>query len=135
MILLLTLLLAADLNSVMAEANAERRADFALKLATDSLAQAREASTAGDATKLKEHLSSIEAAVVICVESLDASGKSARKSPKHFKSAELRLRDLMRRLQSFSETAGVEDRDAIDATRKKVAATHEHLLEEIMTKK
>jgi len=41
----------------------------------------------------------------------------------------------MRRLKALSESAGVEDRDVIDATNRKVAEVHEHLLAEIMTKK
>jgi len=129
------LLFAADLASLKTEPNLERRADLAIKFAQDSVVTAREAYAAGDPAKLKERLADIEGAALICQESLDATGKSARRNPKHFKQAELRLRDLMRRLKAFSDAAGVEDRDAIDATHAKVAAVHEHLLEEIMSKK
>jgi len=135
MTFLLALLLVADLASVKAEPNLERRADAAIRFAHESVAQAREATAAGDSGKLKERLGEIEAAALICKESLDATGKSARRSPKHFKQAELRLRELMRRLKGLSESAGIEDRDAIDATEKKVAEVHEHVLGEIMTKK
>ena len=135
MTFLLALLLAADLTSVKSEPNFEHRADLALRFAQESVTLAREAATAGDATKLKERLADVEAGALICQEALDATGKSARRSPKHFKHAELRLRELMRRLKGLSESAGVEDRDAIEATQKKVAEVHEHVLGEIMTKK
>ncbi len=135
MMFLLTLLLAADLASIKAEANLEHRADLAIRFAHESLSQARDAVSAGDTQKLKERLDDVEAAALLCQESLDATGKSARKSPKHFKAAELRLRELMRRLKSLSESAGLEERDPIDATQKKVGEVHEHVLAEIMTKK
>jgi len=135
MTFLLALLLAADLASVKAEPNLERRADSAIRFAQESVGGAREAVAAGDAAKLKERLSDVEAAVLLCQEALDGTGKNARRSPKHFKQAELKLREVMRRLKALSESAGVEDRDVIDATNRKVAEVHEHLLAEIMTKK
>ena len=42
------------------------------------------------------------------------SKKNARKNPKYFKRAELRLRELLRRLDTFRRDMGFDDRHVLD---------------------
>jgi hypothetical protein len=63
---------------------------------------------------------------------LKESGKSGRKSPKYFKRAELRTRDIARKLDEFSRGASVDDRERVERVRARVLAVHDQLLADIM---
>jgi hypothetical protein len=60
------------------------------------------------------------------------SGKSARKSPKYFKRAELKTREIARRLDAFGKDVSVDDREAVEKVRARVQAVHDQILAEIM---
>ncbi len=132
---LLVTLLAFDLASVKMEANLQKRSELALDNANAALDQARDAYQAGDVSKMELELKEVGESVEMAYRSLEDSGKDARRNPKFFKRAELRSRELLRRLESVRDSVGYEQRFLIDGLRERVDAVHDDLLQELMTKK
>jgi hypothetical protein len=131
---LLILLLAADLSSLKSEANLERRSELALDYANQSIDAARDAYSAGDAAKMQAALSETGDAVDVSYQALSDTGKNPRNN-KFFKRAELRTRELMRRLDGLAQTVSVDDRDPVTKLREHIAEVHDNLLKGIMSKK
>jgi hypothetical protein len=131
----LMMVLALDLSSVKVEPNLERRSDLALDNASDALDTAREAFRANDTAKMQSALDEITDSVNLSYQSLVETGKDARRSPKFFKRAELKTRELLRRLEGFRVAVDVDSRVAVDKVRDRVAEVHDDLLKSIMSKK
>ena len=74
-------------------------------------------------------------AVDLAETSLRGTGKDPIKSPKHFKYAEIKTVDLLRRIEAFSQGMSVLDRPMLDQARVKVQEAHDRLLHSIMTGK
>jgi hypothetical protein len=121
---LLAATLAFDLNSVKQEPNLERRSDLALDHANEALDSARDAFQANDSAKMQAALDEVT-----------ESGKDARRNPKFFKRAELKTRELTRRLDGFRIAVDVDSRAAVDRVRERVNEVHDNLLKSIMSKK
>jgi len=134
MIALLILCLAADLTSIKSEPNLEHRSELALDYAAAELDTARDSYNGGDAAKMQAALGELREAVDLCYQSLQDTGKNARNN-KHFKHAELKTRELMRRLDGLRESVSFAERDAVEQVRAKVAEVHDELLQGIMSKK
>ncbi len=132
---LLMVCLAFDLAAIKLEPNLERRSDLALQNASAAMDAARDASAAGDIGKVKSSLEELRDSVDLAYQSLVDSGKSARRNPKFFKRAELKTRELMRRLESLGNAVDSDDRAAVDSVRDGVSKIHDHLIEDIMEKK
>jgi len=132
---LLILALAVDLSSIKEEPNLERRSELALDHAGEALDTAREAFQSNDAPKLQTALDELTDSVNLSYQSLVDTGKDARRSPKFFKRAELRTRELLRRLDGLRVAVDVESRAAVDKVRDRVAEVHDDLLKSIMSKK
>jgi uncharacterized protein YfcZ (UPF0381/DUF406 family) len=130
---LLILCLAFDLASIKQEPNLERRSERALDNASSAMDLARDASS--DEAKLKPALEELRDSVDLCYQSLVDSGKSARRNPKFFKKAELKTRELMRRLEGLAQAVDSEDRAFVETVRERVAKVHDDLIQEIMKKK
>ena len=124
----------ADLSSVKAEPNLERRSDLALDNANRAIDDARASYKAGDTKKADEQLSEVRESVDLSLDSLENSGKQARKS-KYFKRAEIKLRELLRRLSGFRDEMSVDDRKPLDDAAARLQEVHDRLLQEIMSKK
>ena len=134
--LLLIGILRADLDAVRSEPNLEKRSEKAMLNAEAALDSARKAYEGGDMNAVRGALTEIRDSIALTRESLDSSGKNARKSPKYFKKAELALRKLMRRLDSFRLELGVDERAPVEKLLQSAHSTHDHILEAIMgTKK
>jgi hypothetical protein len=73
--------------------------------------------------------------VDLAYQALEETGKDARRNPKPFKRAELKTRELLRRLDGIRELVGYEDRALVDKIRDRVAEVHDNLLKGIMSKK
>ncbi len=71
----------------------------------------------------------------LCDATLRATGKDPRKSPKHFKRAELKIRELLRRLESLRHEVGVEDRPPVEQVAKRMGELHEELVADIVGRK
>lgn len=132
LLLLLLPLAAQDLESVRAERDPEKRYRAALDVAWKAVDDARKHVQAGDQEPFTAALDRVLAGVRLCDETLRATGKDPSRNPKHFKRAELRIRDLLRRLRSLHEEAGFENREPVEQTRVKVQQIHDELLLDIM---
>jgi hypothetical protein len=121
----------AELTAVRAEQNPEKRAGKAVDHAdalTGNLAKTYESDWKATLSAVEEIAESVE----LAGESLRVSGKNARKSPKYFKKAELRSREILRRLDSFIQSASVDDRAPLEQARARIQQVHDHLLQQIM---
>jgi hypothetical protein len=133
--LILILGLALDLASVRSEPNLEKRSERALDNATVALDAARDAYSQGDIDKAQASLTEVGESVDLCYQSLSESGKDPRRDPKFFKRAEVRTRELLRRLEGLRETMSVADRAGVEKIRDSVSDIHDNLLKGIMSKK
>lgn len=129
LLLLSTLLGAADLSVVKTEPNLEKRSEKALVYANDVLAAMRAELDKNNVDKIKDHLRELEATVDLSIDSLKATGKNARRNPKYFKRAELRLRELQRRLETFRRDMSFDDRPVLDGVIAHIAKRIDELVE------
>ena len=82
----------------------------------------------------KQILAEIQEAVELAHEALKATGKPARRRPKHFKRAEIQTRRLLDQLDDLSRNLLVDERGAVDTVRERVSEINDQLLRAIMTK-
>lgn len=123
-------------KSVMAEHDLEKRSELALKAADDQITEASKAYTSGNEAKaFQDHLDSVAELTSLSLKSLQDSGKRASKSPKYFKRAELKLRGLLRRLDTLERDVLADDREPVAKVKNLVSDTHEQVLHEIMSKR
>jgi hypothetical protein len=125
---------ADDLARVQAELHPDKRAHMALDNADDALKQARDTYEKGDNEATAARVEEVERSVELAESSLKQTGKNPSRNPKHFKYAELKTRDLLRKLESFREGMSVADRPALDRVIGTVQKVHDALLDGIMGK-
>jgi hypothetical protein len=130
-----TNLWATDLASIQQESNPERRSQLAMDYAGAALDAARTAYQAADLEKAKTSLSEVGDAVDLAYDSLQQTGKEARRDPKFFKRTELSTRQLLRRIEGLADSMNFDDRGLAEKIFDRVAAIHENLLQGIMGKK
>lgn len=126
--------LGASLPQARSEPNLEKRSDLAMDNAHLALDKAREAYKAGDIDATKTALDEVNESVDLSYDSLANSGKDPHKSGA-FKRAEMKARELMRRLDGLKETAAAVDQEIFDALRSKVSSIHDDLLNGILIKR
>jgi hypothetical protein len=131
-VLLCCVPLAADLAQVRAEPNLEKRSRAALEWAEHSLKAGRHAYASGDMEQTAAHLEDVAQSVDLAEESLKETHKDPIKSPKHFKYAEIKVVDLLRRLDGFSHDMNFDDRPMVEKVKERVQAVHDRLLHGIM---
>jgi hypothetical protein len=129
------LALAFDLAGVKSEPNLEKRSELALTNANTALDAARESYNQGDYDKTKTELDEVQQSVDLAYESLSATGKDPRRDPKFFKRAELRTRELLRRLEGLGESVSFSDRSMVERVRDRVSAVHDDLINGVLTKR
>lgn len=135
MIPLLALLLAVtDITAIKSEPDLERRSEMALAGADKELDAAKQAYNGSDDKAEQQALADVKDLVDVSYDALEHTSKAPRKS-KYYKSAELKLRALLRRLSSFRDEVGFESRGTVDAVIKRVSDVHDELLAAIMSKK
>jgi hypothetical protein len=122
----------ADLARARAERNPEQRARLALDNAAAALAAARQSYENGDVQKAGALAAEIGESVALAYDSLVSTGKDPRKSPRWFKYAEIRTRDLLRRLETFSLDMSPTDRPLLGKVKETVLEVHDHLLQGLM---
>jgi hypothetical protein len=66
--------------------------------------------------------------VNLASESLKATGKNPRKSPKWFKQAEIATRDLLKRIDTLQHDMNFGERDVLDKCRARTLEVHDELL-------
>ena len=130
--LLCGLPLAADLAQVRAEPNLEKRSRAALELADRSLKASRQAYSAGNVPEAAALLDEVAQSVELAEASLKATHKDPIKSPKHFKYAEIKTVELLRKIEAFSQDMSVDDRPMLEKVKETVQEAHDRLLQGIM---
>ena len=125
----------AELARIKAEPHAEKRARAALDYADETLREARDVYAKGDTAATSARLEDLEQSVELADSSLKATGKNPGRSPKNFKSAELKIRELLRKLDSFREEMSVADRPVMERVIAEVQKIHDALLDSIMGKR
>ena len=122
----------ADLAKAMSEKNLEKRSKLALENADGALKQARQAYGQGEMKQSEALLAEVRDSVALAMKSLRDTGKNPRKSPKWFKRAEIRTRDLLRKLDAFEQEMSVMDRPMVADAKGAVQKVHEELLLGVM---
>jgi hypothetical protein len=125
----------ADVASVKAEPNLEKRSQLALDHAEQEIAAAKKAYSAGQFEDFKRLLTEVADLADVCYGALEDTGKRARRAPKWFKKAEQKLLTIIRRIGSLEKDVAIEDRDLVKDVGKRVSDVHDRLLNDIMTKK
>ncbi len=126
---------AFDLDAIRKEPSLERRSEMALTNADGALDRAREAYGKGEDKAFQSALNEVGESIDLCKQSLDDSGKNARRNPKYFKKAEIGIRRLSRRLDSLRIEVSVDDRPAVDPIVARAHQLQEEILLAIMGKK
>lgn len=128
MILALSLLLLSQLpDTVKNEPIAAKRWALALDVADGALTAARQS----------EPLANLEltaTASEFALEALRELGKPYRNT-KHYKRAELRLRDFLKRADGIVKSAGIDDRPPLEAAYSRLNTVHELVLQGVMSRK
>ncbi len=123
-----------DIGAVRSEPDLEKRSDRALDHAHKTLDRAQRAYRDNDVDGAETALAAIREAVDLSVDSLRATGKNPRRSPKYFKRAEIQMRKLARRLEEFRTAMAVDDRVLVEPLVAHARTVHEALLTGIMSK-
>ena len=131
---ILVLTLAFDLATIRTEPNLEKRSDLALTNANVALDSARDSYNKGDLDQTEANLHEVLDSVDLAYQALSDTGKDPRKD-RFFKRAEMRTRELIRRLEGLGQTMSVADRETVDKVREEVSEIHDNLLKGIMSKK
>jgi hypothetical protein len=127
-------LLRADLGPAKAEPNLEKRSRLALENADKRMDEANQAYDAGNWDAVLAAMEESRASVDLAIESLKQSGKNPRSGGKYFKNAEIRTRELARKIESFRQKASVDERAPIEKLREHVQRVHDELLDSIMSR-
>jgi hypothetical protein len=128
-------LMATEIETVKSEPNLEKRSEKALDYADDTMDKVRGLYREGKWKEVEAALAEIRSAVDLARTSLTESGKNPRKNPKYFKKAELKTRELARRLESFSQEVSFDERALVERLREHVVKVHDQFLEDVMTRK
>jgi hypothetical protein len=118
----------ADLRTVMAEQDLGKRSKLALDNAEAALKSAREAYNNDQKDRLKAAVEELLESVNLASDSLKATGKNPRRSPKWFKQAEIATRDLLKRMDTFQHDMNFDDRNVLDKAKARTQEVHDELL-------
>jgi hypothetical protein len=122
--------------SVLAEPDLEKRSELALKEADQQISAASKAyADEGALDVFRAHIRTVGELAELSLKSLHDTGKRASKKPKYFKRAELKLRSLLRRLDSLERDVSADDRPPVEKVKTVVTETHEQILQDIMAKR
>jgi hypothetical protein len=124
--------LRADLAAARAEPNLEKRSQLALDNADRALKSSREAYRKGDLDQAAARIQELRESVDLAEKSLIETGKDPRRKSKWFKRAEIRTRDLMRKLDAFDREMNFADRNILAETKARIQQVHDDLLTGIM---
>ena len=124
----------ADIALVKQEPNLEKRSELALDFANESIDAAKKVYDSNP-VDFAARLADVREATELSYTSLSETGKRARRSPKYFKRAELKMRALMRRLDNLAKEVSVDDKKLVEDVYAHVSELNERVLHEIMSKK
>ena len=136
-LLLLTAMAAlpANLSTVRAEPNFEKRCRLALDNADAAYAQSRADFEAGRTEAAQADLKEMQQSVELAKDALEQTHQNPSRKPKNFKYAETRSRDLLRKLKGWEDSIDSTDRPMVEAVRNRIQEVHDEWLTGIMGKK
>ena len=118
----------ADLKAALAEHDLGKRSKLALENAADALKTARDAYAKGESEKLAAAAAEIEESVDLANTALKSTGKNPRNSPKWFKQAEIAIRGLLKKMDTFQRDMNYTDRSILDKAKARAQQVHDELL-------
>jgi hypothetical protein len=124
----------ADLAPVKAIPDPNKRAEMAIDHAEQELGAARTAWNAGDWNAAAAALDELRASAELADSSLQQSSGQPRNN-KHYKRIELRLRDLIRRIDGLRNDVDYDHREEVNKIETRVQEVHDEILAAIMTKR
>ncbi|MBL8219226.1 MAG: hypothetical protein JNL62_08345 [Bryobacterales bacterium] len=124
--------LPGPLAAISAEREPEKRYWKALEFATAAVNTARQKYEAGDLEEFRSSLILVEKSVQLSDKTLRSSGKDPAKNPKHFKRAEQRIRDIVKKLAGLEDSVAVEDRSAVRPIRENLQKLQEEMVMDIV---
>ncbi len=127
--------LAIDFEAVKAEPVLEKRAQRALDFAQERLTEARKHYDAGGDPGFVRSVTLVADGAEYCLSSLEAMGKHPSRNTRHYKAAEMRLRELLRRLTTLRNDVNVDLRPQVVEAENRVSRVHEKLLDGVMSRK
>jgi len=133
--LLLVTLLSVDLNAIKSEPLLEKRVQRALDCAQEGITEARKHYESGDDAALKKALAQTAEATEYALTSLEEMGKHPSRNVRHYKPAEMRVRELLRRITTLRNDASIDQRPSVVECESRLNAVHEKLLEGVMSRK
>ena len=133
--LALLTILAIDLATVKAEPALDKRAQRAIDFAQERLTEARKLYDAGDPKAFAQALSDTAVGAELCLASLEQMGKHPSQNVRHYKPAEMRMREVLRRLTTLRNDTGMDDRAPVVECERRVTAVHEKLLDGVMSRR
>ncbi|MBX5493943.1 MAG: hypothetical protein IRZ15_01280 [Bryobacteraceae bacterium] len=125
----------ADLSAVLGEPKLVDRSKKALEHGEQCLEAARSAWREGDIKRMEGLLEEVKQSVDLALQSLKETGKHPSKLLKHYKRAELKTRELEKRLQNFAQETSLDERALIESVSRHVGEVHEDFLLAVMSRK
>jgi hypothetical protein len=115
--------------------DAEKRYMAAFEAAHKAIDASRTATNDAKPEEAKQLLDSAATEVESVLRILESMGKPPYKNSSNYKKAELRTREVLRRIDTLLRDAGFEEREILKSAHERVTAVHEKLLEGVMSKK
>jgi hypothetical protein len=123
------------LEAVRALPDPEKRASEATKFAEETVKKLVKTFHDGEVAQGKRMLDEIRAAAELACESLESTGKDARRKPKHFKRLEIATRRLAGELRDAAKSLNFDEQPLIEPVIASIEEINAKLLTAIMTKK
>lgn len=125
----------ATLDQVRAEPNLERRARAAVDFATAVERDSETVYSSGDMEATRAAIGTMVLAVELARDSFEQSGLTPGRNPRPYKYAELRVRELLVRLNNLDHKMDTEERAVLDRPRARIQEIHDEWFEGIMGRK
>lgn len=123
---------ADPLAVISAEREPEKRYWKALEFAIATVNTARQKYEAGNLDEFRSSLILVEKSVQLSDKTLRSTGKDPAKNPKHFKRAEQRIREIVKKLAGLEDTVAVDDRATVRPIRENLQKLQEEMVMDIV---
>jgi hypothetical protein len=122
------------LDDVRREGDPLRRFDQSLRLAETRLKDAwKLVREQGGRPQFETAIGEIVACTELALDSLRSTGRRPGKLTRQYKRGEIRTRMFEKELKELALAVGFDERERVEAARRRIAEIHEHFLNAIMT--
>lgn len=123
------------LEAAKSEPVLDRRAVKAVDAAGVALTEARKQYEQGEEAKFEAALGEMVQGMELALTTLEAMGKHPSRNTRNYKVIEMKTRDLLRRVTTFRQDCGFEDRPKVEKAEKRITEIHEKLVDGVMSRK